>query len=186
MLSNRNFDFGPFSHLRCKYLREEELTVEQKHWLGSQIHQNIVKATTLQKIFDLPLTSLRWYAYKVAHGKCFKKKQGRPRRLDDEAELAIIQDIVQKRKESDCIRSQQLKGIIVENIRNTQIRQGKAALVNEVSTSTINRYKKGLNLAVVQAQTITDARLTAEHDVRNFFAEAVMQCCPPDVIMSKV
>ena len=35
MLSHRNFDFGPFSHLRCKYLREEELTIEQKHWLES-------------------------------------------------------------------------------------------------------------------------------------------------------
>ena len=57
-----------------------------------------------------------------------------------------------------------LKEIIVTKIKETKTRQGKAALANEVSVSTVNRYKKDLNLAVVHAQTITDARLTAELD----------------------
>ena len=100
---------------------------------------------------------------------------GRPSLLDSIGKAELVEELVQKKAKSEPEVEEHLKERILQKVRESDIRAGNNGLKFDISRTTIAKIQQDLSISVLVPHKTTTARYDAENDIRNFFAEAVME-----------
>jgi hypothetical protein len=99
---------------------------------------------------------------------------GRPSKLDSVAEAAILEVLEKRRRDQKALNRAEFKSIVLGEIEQTAKRRNIADTKPRLSSESLRRYKRTMNLGEKFAQLKTNARIEAEYDPRNSFAMAAM------------
>lgn len=187
--NHRSVDHGPFSSFRNKNLSKVDLSSEQKEWLGTQILSKTSTAKVLAKRYSLPVTTLYGYSKRSGMGTKIYSTPGARSKIDEKGQIDIINELQTAKKETKAVKSANLSALLNTKARESNIREGGCGLMSDLSESTMFRTKRKLNITTVVPQTITDARLNAELDIRNYIVESVaqhafMNICDPNLVIN--
>ena len=155
-------------------------TAASKVLICKECIQSELDPKTFARNHSIPLTTMlrmiRQYQADILTGiSTFRDSGcGRPPKLDATAQEAILQVLQKRRRDQKAPNRAEFKAIVLVEIEQTSKRRNIAEPRPQLSSQSLRRYKKKMNLGERVAQLKTSARIDAEYDPRNSFAMAAM------------
>lgn len=153
-------------------LTTKEVTVPMKLWFAQEMLADDEKIHYFMQKTGLTNNTLRKYKWMLKNNKKFNKSEGRPRLIDEEEAMKVVQSITAAEASNESVHYDQMQATWQKAAESTVAKTGMH-LHTKISKRTKNRYNKKY-ISAVNAQTKPAARLQAERDIKNAFSQIVM------------
>jgi hypothetical protein len=162
---------SPFGRGHCA-LNANDLSSEEKVWLGEQLVNHTFTNKELMSRFELPKSTLNSYAKRVREHKHINDGTGRLTKLTTERKYELQKFIENSKYNVRATtfenKTNELAKLSASD-RNLSVEQ-----VSKVSKSCLKSIKKEMDLKTGNAEASTNARIAAVSDVRSSVSFIVM------------